>query len=752
MDVELRAATVGLMDGGEVSGRLRAFEPAAPEIELAAEANGDGPMARRLPAGAVAWVGLARGPGSVPPERSERDAPPLRVHLPGGRSLVVAPEGDPHDLLGFWGTPLDYESRFERVYFFAHGRKALEREQRLGEMLVVEGALAVQDLARGLDRQAALRRQRIGEILLEQKRIEAPALDRGLELHRRRGARLGDVLIEAGLASRDDIEAALREQSLHRGRRIGEILVEMGVVSERALAETLARKFHLPFVDLDRCLIDPAAMSAVPQAIVQQHNVLPLEIDGGQLTVALADPLNTRAIDLIRFHRAGPVREVVAMPSQIERYVRRALGEAEEAELDAGLAELGLEAAASGVEDDADDAHVSQESDNAVIQLVNQILLEAVRRGASDVHVEPNGPNAPVRVRFRVDGECQSMPGVPASLRKALVSRLKIMARLDIAERRKPQDGKIRFRLPERMLELRVATLPTVGGEDVVLRLLSGSKPYPIHQLALSERNRRELERLVHQPYGLVLCVGPTGSGKSTTLHALLGLINGADRKIWTAEDPVEITQAGLRQVQVQPKIGFGFAEAMRAFLRADPDVIMIGEMRDREAAAIAIEASLTGHLVLSTLHTNSASETVVRLVEMGLDPFSFGDALLGVLAQRLVRRLCEGCRSLEPASEADRETLAAALGDERDALGQLVWRGRGCETCRGTGYRGRVAIHELLVVDDALRLAIHGRASADRIREQALAGGMKTLLEDGARKCLDGSTDLKEVLGACIR
>ncbi|HYQ16120.1 MAG TPA: GspE/PulE family protein, partial [Polyangiaceae bacterium] len=357
--------------------------------------------------------------------------------------------------------------------------------------------------------------------------------------------------------------------------------------------------------------------------------------------------------------------------------------------------------------------------------------------------------------------DCVAYQEIPSTFRLPLVARFKIMALLDIAERRKPQDGKIRFRVGEKQIELRVATIPTVNNnEDIVLRILAASKPMPIENMGMSATVLENLKKVVSKPYGLVLCVGPTGSGKTTTLHSALGFINTVDMKIWTAEDPVEITQLGLRQVQVNPKIGFTFAHAMRAFLRADPDVIMVGEMRDLETAGTAVEASLTGHLVLSTLHTNSAPETVTRLIDMGLEPFSFADALLGVLAQRLARGLCKQCREQYTPSAAELDELGAAYGPEafrallaeEHPFGLKLWKCTGCAACGKSGYKGRVALHELLVGSDDLKRSIQKKSPIDEIRRVAAEGGMITLLQDGVRKIMAGLTDLKQVLAVCSR
>jgi type II secretory ATPase GspE/PulE/Tfp pilus assembly ATPase PilB-like protein len=423
--------------------------------------------------------------------------------------------------------------------------------------------------------------------------------------------------------------------------------------------------------------------------------------------------------------------------------------------------QLSLEQMPGAAEAEAAEETV-RETDNTLVKLVNKLILDAHEQGASDIHVEPRPGRGNVSVRFRRDGVLQEYLQVPSKFRAAIVSRLKIMANLDISERRKAQDGKIDFkRFGPAQIELRVATIPTNNGlEEVVLRVLAAATPKPLDELELAPRVLHPLRAIAERPYGMILVCGPTGSGKTTTLHSLLSHLNDGQTKIWTAEDPVEITQPGLSQVQVQPKIGWTFATALRAFLRADPDVVMVGEMRDEETASIAVEASLTGHLVLSTLHTNSAPESVTRLLDMGLDPFGFGDALLGVVAQRLARRVCPHCaRHVKPDDAAQRslaQEYCAGLEEKPDAV-LARWRQEargapqlaqpaGCERCNKTGYKGRVALHELLVATPELRRLVHQRAAAADLTRCALAQGMRTLRQDGIEKALRGLTTLEEV------
>ena len=756
---ETRTVTVGLIDGSAIVGTIGRFSPARADLAITSTQG-----ARQLVAAErVAYVAYhkGQGPRPPPPPGAERH----KIHLVGNsHMMVMAALSTQAEGLGFKAVAADSDSAFHEIFFYHHGVLAKEKDEPIGELLVKQGSIAPGDLARGVGAQKAERAIPIGQILVEQRKIAPDDAARAAKEQQRRKLRIGEVLVEAGLIKQSDVEAALAEQKRRKGKRLGETLVELGLLDEKTLARTLAVKFQLPFVDLDHVAINQAALQELPLELIEKYCVLPIDADAKVLTVAISDPLALDALDVVRFQSKRVVEDVLVTPSQLKRHVAEHVSRLKNdreapSEFGSILKELAeTDGALVETEDERPEAH---QADRGIISLVNKMIFDAYRRGASDIHVEPNGKEGALRMRFRVDGECIPYEEVPAAHRHAIVARIKIMASLDISERRKPQDGKIRFKLGDSHIELRVATIPTVNGnEDVVLRILAASKPRPLDRMGLSLRNYEVLSRLIHQPYGLVLCVGPTGSGKTTTLHSALGAINTPDMKIWTAEDPVEITQDGLRQVQVLPKIGFTFANAMRAFLRADPDVIMVGEMRDQETAEIAVEASLTGHLVLSTLHTNSAPETITRLLDMGLDPFTFGDALLGIVAQRLARSLCTRCRTVSPGTavqyaEFDRAygegRLAAELGLE---LGPAfnVWSAPGCEACDRTGYKGRVPLHEILENDDSMRKMIADKAPVQRIRSYAIENGMRTLLQDGIEKCLTGVTDIKQVMAVCSR
>jgi type II secretory ATPase GspE/PulE/Tfp pilus assembly ATPase PilB-like protein len=574
------------------------------------------------------------------------------------------------------------------------------------------------------------------------------------------------VLIDKGVMSEKDLEQAVSSA------RVNNVSVE----------KTLLDEFNIPKAELGRSLatyystqwfaydgtqtISLELKERVSSEIWKKHVCAPIERRPGVLVIAVDDPHDLTRLDGLRAMNLSPRYEFwVGIKDDILAYIAASYGEKLDGSTTdaADLAKI-IDMLGEGEAEVEEETRPSEpeidETDSGIVRLANQLIIEAFNRGASDIHVEPDGSKNPCTVRLRIDGDCIKFMEVPGAHRNALVQRLKIMAKLDISERRKPQDGKIRFKYPKGVIELRVATIPTANqNEDVVMRILAASKPLPLDKMGFSENNLRRFKELLSKPYGIALVVGPTGSGKTTTLHSALGFINTEDMKIWTAEDPVEITQKGLRQVQVQPKIDFTFAAAMRSFLRADPDVIMVGEMRDHETAAIGIEASLTGHLVFSTLHTNSAPETITRLLDMNIDPFNFADALLGIMAQRLIRVLCVKCKeAYHPTPEEFEETIEAYGYDYWKETGityspeLTLYRPKGCNACNGTGYKGRMGVHELLVGTDELKKAVQHRSTIEALRTLAMQQGMRTLMQDAIEKAFKGVTDVKQARAIAVK
>ncbi|HYE36389.1 GspE/PulE family protein [Methylocaldum sp.] len=547
----------------------------------------------------------------------------------------------------------------------------------------------------------------------------------------------------------DQILASAAERKIHPSR----LLIEQGHATPEEIGRSLEAFYQIRYQPYDPVVRPPETLfTRLNKAYLKRERCVPLEVAGNRAVVAIDDPTDRRRI--LEVQRALKCEHIVlrvSLPDDILRF----LGEADagfSADINTLVGQLNAETEPDPGEAVERDATLDENA-APIIQLVNRIIADAVTMGASDIHIEPGKDRMPTQVRMRIDGLCREILQIPASHAAAVISRIKIMSRLDISERRKPQDGKCKLRFGGRNIELRVATIPTVNGEGAVMRVLAAAGALPMEKLNLNPENLENIKQLVSHPHGIFLVVGPTGSGKTTTLHAVLGHLNTPDRKIWTAEDPVEITQPGLQQVQVQPKIGFDFAAAMRAFLRADPDIILIGEMRDRETSHIGVEASLTGHLVLSTLHTNSAPETVTRLLDLGLDPLNFADALLGVLAQRLMRTLCPDCKESYQAETREIAQLRHLYGEEAfdtaglGAGGVTLYRAVGCERCANTGYRGRTGIHELLAATPTMRALVSRKATVTEIRELAMTEGMKTLTQDGVLKILKGQSDLTQLM-----
>lgn len=574
---------------------------------------------------------------------------------------------------------------------------------------------------------------------------------------RRRRTRF-DYLITRDLLKEDELDSAW-EESREKKETMETYLMNKYKISKDDIGKSFEEFYRCKFIQFsDKIPIPGDLLKNLKKEYLRRELWVPIDRTDGNIHIIVDDPNNILKRDMIEnLLKTKAVKYDVAIAEDIIKFINYFYQSPEdESSISEILGKLDAEE-----ETEEEDDEVVTESDSVIMQLVNKIINDGYNRRASDIHIEPNVAKKNVEVRYRVDGDCALYQTVPFSYRAAVVSRIKIMSNLDITVRRIPQDGKIKFKRPGgEEIELRVATIPTQGNvEDVVMRILAKGETMPLEAMGMLPRNFNEMGKLLEKPYGMILVVGPTGSGKTTTLHAALHHINKPDRKIWTAEDPVEITQYGLRQVQVNAKIGFDFAAAMRAFLRADPDVIMVGEMRDFETAKTGVEASLTGHLVFSTLHTNSAPETIVRLLDMGIDPLNFADSLLGILAQRLVRTLCKQCKEAYHPTKEEFEEIVESYGPEsfsklnisyKDDL--TLYRPKGCDKCDKTGYKGRMGIHELLVNTDEIKGLIQKHETVEAIRDIATEEGMTTLLQDGIIKSFQGYTDFKQVRRVCIK
>ena len=787
------ACVVEGLNGSRVNGRLTFFVPEE------AVANVQVPPARTtLPLRFDQFRSLtltdpllAMPPPAGDPHQgllAERACTPYRVALKQGGEACGDTVGHVETSFGlFLFPPLDAHGSVLRIFIPRDAYASFDTGTRIGDLLVEQRATTTAQVEDAAGHQRALRRQKLGELLLQQQVVTPEKLMEAIAHQASMPPmRIGHALTSMGLISQAQLQDALNQQHQNRDTPLGELLVRMGMVSREDLQIALARKMGYPLVDVDVFPVEVEALRLLPYATALRLQAIPLLLRDGRLIVALADPTHRRAAaEEIEFNAQLKVVPVLAQTKDMRERLWAAyekigatpafqFSDAEASPLSFDLPGTDqlmqtLEKEGLSRRDAAEDRPIEQ-SDNSLVRLINSMIIDAHKDGVSDIHIESDPGREKIRIRFRKDGLLRTHLELPPSYRNALTARIKIMCDLDISEKRKPQDGKINFAKfsAQHKIELRVATIPTNSGlEDVVMRILTTARPLPVDKLGLSDTNLAWLKQAVERPYGLVLCVGPTGSGKTTTLHSALSHINVPERKIWTAEDPIEITQPGLRQVQVNPKIDWTFAKALRAFLRADPDVIMVGEIRDTETAQTAIEASLTGHLVLSTLHTNSAPETVTRLLDMGMDPFNFADSLLAVLAQRLVRRLCSHCRESEPASEATVNELLAdhlhAFADRtaRPASADVLagWvkhhgrdgrlmahRSPGCKHCDHTGFKGRAGVHELMVVSRELRGLIQTSARAEKLQFTAMADGMRTLRQDGIDKVWAGVTTIEEV------
>jgi type IV pilus assembly protein PilB len=560
--------------------------------------------------------------------------------------------------------------------------------------------------------------------------------------------KIGELLLQEGLVSPEQLSRALEDQQ-HSGERLGAILIRLGYINEEELVEFLARQFHVPQVSLAKLTVAKEVISLIPLDIAQKYQAIPFGLVGNTLNVAMADPGNLFMIDDIRFltrksiqvhvTSEGAVKKVIAQHFAGDESLDDVIGMLKE-EVDVDLVEAAEEVDLSFLEDAAEQA--------PVVKLVNLILMDSIRKQASDIHLEPYEKS--MRVRFRIDGVLYEVMRPPFALRNAIISRVKIMSRLDIAERRLPQDGRIKLKAKGREMDFRVSVLPTLFGEKIVLRLLDKSNlQLDMTKLGFEEGQYRSFREAIYSPYGMVLVTGPTGSGKTTTLYSALSDLNKTSHNISTAEDPVEFNLHGINQVQIHESIGLNFAAALRSFLRQDPDIIMVGEVRDFETAEVSIKAALTGHLVLSTLHTNDAPSTVNRLLNMGVESFLVSSAVNLVLAQRLVRRVCSECRIEEDIAPE----VLLDLGVHEEELGTFAcYHGMGCPVCNNTGYRGRVALYEVMPMHEQIRELVLLGASAAEIKRESIRLGMITLRRSGINKLKEGTTSIEEVIRSSVK
>jgi type IV pilus assembly protein PilB len=551
----------------------------------------------------------------------------------------------------------------------------------------------------------------------------------------RQPKQLGQILLEQGLISEEHLQRALDE---HRNtpKSLGRVLIDLGYIRERDLVRALAEQVGLEFVDLTEYRIDAAATALLPEALCRRYRALPIEEQDGKLLVAMSDPANVYALDDIRTITGRDVRPVVATANDVEQSIQKFSGKSEQ-----------VEALASEAADALDsEAGVTVEAaveDAPIVKLVQAIMTQAAADRASDVHIEPTETD--VRVRFRVDGVLHEVMHSPKSIQAGLISRLKVMGDLNIAEKRIPQDGRVSLRINNRSLDLRLATLPTVHGEKIVIRILDKSNALlALSELGFLPQAFESYERSFRKPYGAILVTGPTGSGKSTTLYATLNIVNSVDRHIVTVEDPVEYRLPGVNQIQVNPKAGLTFVSALRSILCADPDIILIGEIRDRETAMIAVESALTGHLVLSSLHTNDAPSAITRLIEMQVETFLVGSAIDCVVAQRLARQLCQKCKQAYAPEES--ELIEAGYAESRIPDLGVFFRPSGCQSCSNTGYRGRIGLYEVMPMTEEIERLTVDRASSETVKRVALEQGMYTLRDDGLHKAASGLTSIEEI------
>jgi type IV pilus assembly protein PilB len=618
------------------------------------------------------------------------------------------------------------------------------RHEKLGETLRQEGFISQDELEKGLDKQTELKRKRIGDILLEEGKVKVAEIKEALSLQKTNfDSKLGEILIAAGTVTEDQVNEALALQEKNSTKRLGQILVEMGLVKEEMLALAVALKYGLPYVDLKDYPVDPAALKCVSVSLARKLSVIPLHLTGKELTIAFSDPTNLEPKRDLAFHTGKMIKEVVSAENGISSAIDRYYGSDADSYLERLLGDESDIEQLSGSSDDQFELGDDTGLEKPIIELVNHIIKSAVVKKASDLHIIPEGRR--VKVVLRIDGELHDELTLGGERLPSVVARLKIMGNMNIAERRLPQDGRAKVKVGNRIVDLRFSCMPSIFGESMAIRLLDKERGVMgLDELGFLEKELKEIRASQKKSYGMILVTGPTGSGKSSTIYALLQEPVFSNKNIITLEDPVEYELPGLTQIQIKEKIGLTFARGLRQILRHDPDVITVGEIRDVETAKIAIQSALTGHILFSTLHTNTAAESFVRLGEMGVEPYLISSSILGIISQRLIKKLCPECRAIDPKG---REKLAESHFPVQPPEGSQFYQAVGCDKCNKTGFLGRTVVYEYLEPNEAIKRAAIHNESASVLRNLAVNRGMRTIEHICLVKASQGLTTVDEII-----
>jgi type II secretory ATPase GspE/PulE/Tfp pilus assembly ATPase PilB-like protein/sRNA-binding regulator protein Hfq len=741
--------TVNLMNGEHLQGTIRSFSADDDSVELFTEAptavtGTASAISSRLNANHIAHIAFLKQKHQPVSLAASEDAQQVHIELLHGDVFHVITARSLHRAHGFYAFPVQNETRFSCHFFYHHAISTKKSSDLIGKMLLDAGFASKEAVIEALHIQQAQREQRIGEILQRNNdRITPEIVDEALKKQQTVRKRLGEVLLESGLVDQQDLQRALKQQQHERGKKIGQILIQMGVISELELASTLAKKYHLPLIDLDDYPIDPSAIHEVDAALVRQYQWLPIQSDDTTITMAIPDPLYTDAESSMKFHAKKRVKQVIAVPSQIHSHIERLLSGSDDDDW------LWLETLEQDeITQSSSDGEALQLSKAVdappIIRIVNKIILDAHKYGASDIHLLPQ--NHELTLAYRINGELVRMSGLERWLQRRITSRFKLLANMDISETRLPQDGRLRARKEHLCLDFRVSCMPCAYGESLVLRLLRASAPN-FTDVGLRDSDAVLIKQLIKRPFGLILTTGPTGSGKSTTLQALVREIIQSPVHVITAEDPIEAEIPGANQIQVNARIGLDFSRILRNVLRHDPDVVMVGEMRDEETARIGIEAALTGHLILSSLHTNSAVDTITRLTDLGIERYLLAPALLGIISQSLAKVLCPHCKVPAP----NNDDMAIMLRSLLHMPLPPMFDKKGCERCHQSGYSGRRMVYECLIVDDAMRNSINHGDDSQALQKAAIRSGMYSKQDYALELAADGIICRNELIRLLI-